>query len=425
MAEFFLMPAASPTMEVGRLVEWRVSEGDSVSPQDILAEVETDKATAEIEIFDPGVVLKILQKVGAEVAVNAPIAILGEAGEDITDLLTQFEQMDDAKPQVQAPSEPPSATDHKVKAGPAARLAADEHGIDLSEVKGSGPGGRVMRGDVVASLSLEDAGIEWLEWHGKELHGSIMEDPLGFKPATAIPLRRGIASGDGQAKTSDEVIGNSMMRKTIAKRLKSSYLDAPAFFLNARFNCGEMVAFRAQLKAAGVKVSYNDIVVKAVAKSLRDVPAVNASWGEDAITRHGQVNVGIAVALPEGLITPVLVNADMKGLSVIAAETRDLAERARSNALKPEEYQGSTFTISNLGMMQIEHFTAIINPPNSAILAVGALQQEPMVNNGELIVGWQMKVTMTCDHRVIDGALGASFLQALRRYIENPALLAT
>jgi pyruvate dehydrogenase E2 component (dihydrolipoamide acetyltransferase) len=215
------------------------------------------------------------------------------------------------------------------------------------------------------------------------------------------------------------------MRRTIAKRLRASYLDAPTFFLTATLECDALVAFRGELKAAGVKVSYNDIVIKAVARALREFPAVNASWSEDAITRHGAVDIGMAVALEGGLITPVIRSADTLGLATIATRTRELAGRARDGKLKPHEYQNSTFTISNLGMMQIEQFTAIINAPDSAILAVGSLQQVPVVVDGELSVGWRMKVTMTCDHRVIDGALGASFLQAVRRHIETPALLAT
>lgn len=215
------------------------------------------------------------------------------------------------------------------------------------------------------------------------------------------------------------------MRKTIARRLKESYLDAPTFFLNAKFACDNLVSFRSQLKNAGIKVSYNDIVIKAVARALQDVPQVNASWGEDAITEHSNIDIGVAVALPDGLITPVVRDANKKGLSTLADETRTLINKAKEKKLSPPEYQNSTFTISNLGMMGIEHFTAIINPPNAAILAVGSLQQEAIVEAGALSVGWRMKVTMTCDHRVVDGALGAEFLLALRRYIENPVLLAT
>ena len=257
-------------------------------------------------------------------------------------------------------------------------------------------------------------------------HRSIMEMPVSFTPSKDYPKRRntGTSTTVTAEAAEDTVVANSMMRKVIASRLKESYLDAPAFFLNASFNCDNLVAFRNQMKAAGQKVSYNDLVIKAVAKALKDVPGVNASWTDEAIIQHGRVDVGMAVALPDGLITPVIRNADQQSLVSLAAQTRELAGKAKDRKLSAEEYSNSTFTISNLGMMQIEHFTAIINPPNAAILAVGSMQQEPVVVDGALTVGWRMKVTMTCDHRVIDGALGAEFLQAVRRYIEFPALLA-
>jgi len=439
MAEIFVMPQATPTMELGTIAVWRKAVGDKLSSMDVLAEVETDKATMEIEVFDDGVLLAILVDEGAEVPAGAPIAIIGEsAGEDIASLLEQARSAPAAAPvaaveaapapvvqAAPAPAKPAVAgraglteftwqgqdlsdaimemptsfsyeapvadvgeAPRSVRAAPAARRMARELGVDLTTVDGTGPRGRVLREDV------------------EKAHATPAPTPVAAGPA-------------------DEVIRNSQMRKTIAKRLKGAYLDAPVFFLTARFACDELVAFRSQLKAAGVKVSYNDLVMKACAKALRDVPAVNASWGDDAITRHGAVHIGMAVALPGGLITPVVRNTDQKGLAAIATETRDLATRARDMKLGPAEYTGSTFTISNLGMMAIEQFTAIINPPEAAILAVGSMQQEPVVVNGQLTVGWRMKVTLTCDHRVVDGALGAEFLQAVRRYIEVPALLAT
>jgi len=438
MAEIFVMPQASPTMEVGTILAWRKAEGDALAPQDVIAEVETDKAAMEIEVFDDGVLLKILVSEGDEVPAGAPIAIIGtSADEDISALVAQAASASAAPaaaPAAEAPApeatpapaapKAPKATGkvgltapawngapvheaimempefvyeapeaevadlpRSVRAAPAARRAARELGVDLTAVSGTGPRGRVLREDV--------------------------------EKAHATPAAPAVPAGPA-----DEVVRNSQMRKTIARRLKAVWLDAPVFYLTARFNCDNMVAFRSQLKAAGVKVSYNDLVVKACAKALRDVPAVNASWAEDAITRHGSVHIGVAVALPDGLITPVVRNADQKGLATISAETRDLATRARDRKLGPDEYQGSTFTISNLGMMGIEQFTAIINPPEAVILAVGGMQQEPVVVDGQLSVGWRMKVTLTCDHRVVDGALGAEFLQAVRKYIETPALLA-
>jgi pyruvate dehydrogenase E2 component (dihydrolipoamide acetyltransferase) len=429
MAEIFRMTALSPTMEVGKLVSWRVQEGDSVQPQDVLAEVETDKATMELETFDPGVVLKILCPPGSDIPVGAPIAIIGNSkDEDITALLAEIESEAASATSATDDSSTSTATttveeDTRKKAGPAARKAATELGVDLQNLKGTGPRGRVLREDVENSIG---GGIEGFSWRGTPIHPSIMEPFIQFVPNKDYPQRRGSGGTISTMTEQDSrIIPNSGMRKTIARRLKESYLDAPTFFLNAKFNCDQLVSFRSQLKSAGVKVSYNDILIKAVARALKDVPAVNASWGEEAITEHVQVDIGIAVALPEGLITPVLRNANTRGLADVATTTRALIEKAKNKKLTPEEYQNSTFTISNLGMMAIEHFTAIINPPNAGILAVGSLQQEPVVQNGVLAVGWRMKVTMTCDHRVIDGALGAEFLLAVRKYIENPALLAS
>ena len=259
--------------------------------------------------------------------------------------------------------------------------------MELSNLTGSGPHGRILKADVL--------------------------NARGSGPVARAPRQ-------------DQRIQIGNMRKTIASRLKESYLDSPAFYLTANFDCNHYVAFRNRLKALHpeAKVSYNDLLIACVAQALADVPEVNASWGEDHILQRGSVDIGIAVALDGGLITPVLRGADQKGVRQIATEVKDLVGRARNLKLGPDEYTNSSFTISNLGMMQIESFTAIINPPNSAILAVGALQEEPCVVAGHLTTGWRMRVTMTCDHRVIDGALGARFLQSLRNYIEAPGMLA-
>jgi len=434
MATFYEMPQASPTMTVGTLLSWKKSEGDVLAPQDVIAEVETDKAAMDIEVFDATVLLKLLAAEGDEIPAGRPIAIIGEAGEDISGLLAEFEvlkaklaagEADEAAAEsapapaaTAAPAAPAAplqvglthytwqgkavpdgimempegftisgAAEARVRASPLARKVAADKGIDIADVSGSGPHGRVVRADVE-----------------------------GYTPPAP-------AAGWG-APAADETVRNSQMRKTIARRLTESYLGAPTFFLTAQLDCDELVRFRSQLKAAEVRVSYNDLLVKCVARALREVPEVNASWGEKAITRHGRVDVGVAVALPDGLITPVIRDADRKPLDVIGVETRELAGRAREMKLDPAEYTGSTFTISNLGMMQIDQFTAIINPPESGILAVGSMQREPVVVDGQLSVGWRMKVTMTCDHRVIDGALGARFLQVVRKYVENPVLLA-
>ena len=279
----------------------------------------------------------------------------------------------------------------RVIASPLARRMAAEKGLDLARVAGSGPGGRIVAADVTAA-------------------------PAGGAPAPAA----------GPSGRADEVVKNTPMRKTIARRLLESHQQVPTFFLTVTFDLSGFVALREQLKARrpDVKVSYNDMTIAAVARALRDHPEINASWGDGAITRHGRVDIGVAVALPQGLITPVLRGADQRSLKEIATEVRALATRAKEQKLQPDEYTGSTFTISNLGMMDIAHFTAIINPPEAAILAVGAVQQVPVVTaDGALDVGWRMTVTMTCDHRVIDGAMGAAFLQTLRTYIESPALM--
>jgi pyruvate dehydrogenase E2 component (dihydrolipoamide acetyltransferase) len=440
MAQFFEMPQASPTMEVGTILSWRKSEGDALAPQDVLAEVETDKAAMEIEIFDDGYLLKILEGEGAEVPAGKPIAILGSSpDEDISELVASYEALKSAPAEAAAPKEEPASettapvsppapaapaptapavalkgglqpvtwegqdlieglmevpgfvleegpsptNSGRLRASPAARRAARSRGVSLDRVRGTGPRGRVTRADVERSGS----------------------------GGPTIPTH----------DSAPTVVKNTQMRKTIARRLKQSWSDIPAFYLTACFDCDNLVALRSQMKDAGTKISYNDLVIKACALALREVPEVNASWGEDAITRHNNVHIGVAVALPDGLITPVVRHADAKDLSSIAAEVRDLAGKAKDRKLEPEQYQGSTFTISNLGMMGIEEFTAIINPPESVILAVGSMQQEAVVDgDGMLGAAWRMRVTLTCDHRVVDGALGAQFLQAVRRFIEQP-----
>jgi pyruvate dehydrogenase E2 component (dihydrolipoamide acetyltransferase) len=443
VAEFYEMPSISPTMEIGTLIEWRVKEGESFQSSAVVAEVGTDKANMEAEIFDAGVMLKHLIAEGDEVPPGFPIAIWGAAGDDISGLLKEIEsrksqlgaapaaepaEAPEPEPEA-APPEPAKApaalatptaalsgkvdrawqgtpihglffdppgdirfggvAAGRVTASPLARKVAADLGVDLSRVKGTGPGGRITRADV------EDA-------------------PRGGVSAPAAAPSR-----------EDRAVRNSPMRKTIAKRLLQSHQDIPTFFLTATFDMQGFVDLRADMKARlpDVKVSYNDILILAVARALKDHPEVNASWGDKEIVRHGRVDIGVAVAIDDGLITPVVRNADQKGLSAIAGEVRELAGRARDQKLQPDEYTGGTFTISNLGMMGIEHFTAIINPPEAAILAVGSIDQVPIVVDGAFEIGWRMKVTMTCDHRVIDGAVGAAFLQTLRTYVESPWLL--
>ncbi|TNE91827.1 MAG: 2-oxo acid dehydrogenase subunit E2, partial [Deltaproteobacteria bacterium] len=277
----------------------------------------------------------------------------------------------------------------RIIASPLARAVAADKGVDLRHVTGTGPSGRITRDDVENAKSAPASG------------------------------------GTGLVRRDTEVKRNSPMRKTIARRLLESHQDIPTFFLTANFDMAGFVAWRTAIKAArpDVKVSYNDMLTACVARALREHPQVNASWDAKSITQHGQVDIGIAVALPDGLITPVVRDADLKSPAQIGTEIRELAGRAKEGKLSEDEYQGNTFTISNLGMYAIDEFTAIINPPASAILAVGSLQQVPVVDNGQLSVGYRMKVTMTCDHRVIDGATGAEFLKTLRSYVESPALM--
>jgi pyruvate dehydrogenase E2 component (dihydrolipoamide acetyltransferase) len=284
----------------------------------------------------------------------------------------------------------------KVRSSPAARAAARIKGVNLGTVVGTGPRGRVTRADVLRHAA-------------------------GIAPAPAAPAPTPRAIPLPTPNQGDEVVPNNNMRRTIAKRLKAAHSDAPTFFLTVAFDCDAMVTFRNALKAGGNKVSYNDIILAACGRALRDVPDVNAAWAEDSIIKRAAVDIGIAVALPGGLITPVIRDADTKSLADIATETRALATKAKKGKLGPDEYTGSTFTISNLGMKGVEQFTAILNPPEACILAVGALAQEPVVKDGKTGVGWRMKVTLTCDHRVVDGALGADFLAAVSRYIEDPS----
>lgn len=441
MAEFYEMPAVSPTMEMGTLVEWKVKEGERFAPQTVMAEVGTDKANMEAEVFDDGVLIKHLVAEGDEIPPGFPIAIIGQsADEDIGDLMEQFaarkaELDGGAAPAAPAPEAPkaeapkteapkkasappakPKSVERawhgkalstsfmdppgdigaanvagRILASPLAKKIAADKGVDLSRVEGSGPGGRIVKDDVLAAAER----------------------------GTAAPVA-------GVAAPADEVVRNSPMRKTIAKRLLESHQDIPTFFLTIELDMQGFVDLRKTLKAQvpDVRISYNDMLTLAVAKALRAYPKVNASWAGDAITRHGAVDIGIAVALPDGLITPVVRNADQKSLTAIAGEIRDLAGKAKDQKLQPEQYTGNTFTISNLGMMGIQEFTAIINPPATAILAVGTMEKKPVFDDaGNVVPAWRMKVTMTCDHRVIDGATGAEFLQVLRRYVEAPAMM--
>jgi pyruvate dehydrogenase E2 component (dihydrolipoamide acetyltransferase) len=437
MAEVITMLALSPTMEEGTIAAWLKAEGESVEEGEIIAEIETDKATMEMESFFEGTVLKVLVKDGDTVPVGAPMAVIGEAGEDPEEALAGLggggqatqDSADDAgsedqaAEQAQASSSATSAapaassdTDGKrIKASPLARRIAADNDLDLAAVKGTGPGGRIIRADV------EDA----IESGASSAASS--SAPARQAAPVAAPGEPLVVGEMPDASASFEPM--SQMRKTIARRMTQVWANTPFFYLTMEIDMGPAMAkrkeFNNDLAAAEVdaKISVNDMIVKACALALRDYPRMNTAYAGDELATFDQVHIGVAVALDEGLITPTLRDADKKSLVAISRETRELATKARDKKLKPGEYGGSTFSISNLGMYGIDHFQAVINPPESGILACGAVQQVPVVKDGELTVGTRMKVTLTCDHRAVDGAIGAEFLRRIKKMLEHPTLL--
>ncbi|MDP2470557.1 MAG: dihydrolipoamide acetyltransferase family protein [Candidatus Palauibacterales bacterium] len=436
MATKVVMAQLSPTMEEGKLLEWKVAEGDRVEASDLLAEIETDKANMDIEALGGGVVLKILVEEGQTVPVGALIGIIGEEGEDISALLEEaaaaasvasgavepgFPEEADAvvppaPPEAPPPAapvppvvEPPhskageSSVTGTVKASPVARRMADDAGLRVSDIQGSGPGGRVVKRDVEAAIAAGGTVARATEPSG------------GAAVAHA-------GAPSGPRRLADETLEPSQMRKAIARRLVTSIGPVPHFFLTTEIDMGRALELRKALNArlTGGKIGVNDVLVKVAAEALARHPEINASWEGDTIRRHGSVDIGIAVAIEDGLITPVLRAADRKGLLEISTEASELIGRAREKRLLPEEYQGATFSVSNLGMFDIDQFTAIINPPEAAILAVGGTIEKPVVVDGEIEVRPRMRVTMSCDHRVIDGATGARFLETFKAMLENP-----
>lgn len=408
------MPKLSDTMEEGVIASWNVSEGDKVEAGDIIAEVETDKATMEVEAFDEGTVLKILVDEGDAVPLGGLMAVLGEEGEDISDILegagsdtsAQKEEVKEAKSDnkeeaksesssgLTSPKSEPSTTatsdSGRIKASPLARNMAEDRGIDLARVDGSGPGGRIIKADI--------------ENYKETTQPAVVSAPSQFFKSLE-----------------SKEIKVSQMRKTIARRLSESKFSNPHFYETIDIDMKAAVEARASMNEANdVKISFNDIVVKACAIALTRHPYVNSSWLGDTIKQHADVHVAVAVAIEEGLMTPVIDHADQKGLAQISSETRELAGLARDRKLQPEQMEGSTFTISNLGMFGIEEFTAIINPPNACILAVGAIRDVPVVENGEVVPGKRMKVTLSSDHRIVDGAKAAEFLNTVKNLLENP-----
>ena len=437
------MPALSPTMEEGNLAKWLVKEGDKVSAGDVIAEIETDKATMEVEAVDEGTVAKLVVPAGTEgVKVNALIAILAAEGEDAGAAAksgdgavakTEAAKADGPKPEAQQPepakaevapvAAPKAATvpseEGRTFASPLARRIARDAGVDISAVTGSGPRGRVVKADVEAAIA----------------GGGVKAPAAKAAPAAAAPAPK--AMSDDQVlklfeQGSYELVPHDNMRKVIAKRLVEAKSTIPHFYLTLDCELDGLLALRAQLNAAApmnktdkgdvpaYKLSVNDMVIKAMALALRDVPTANVSWTDAAMVQHKHADVGVAVSIPGGLITPIIRRADEKTLSVIANEMKDLANRARSRKLKPEEYQGGTTAVSNLGMFGIKDFSAVINPPHATILAVGAGQERAVVKSGEIKIATVMSVTLSTDHRAVDGALGAELLGAFKRYIENP-----
>jgi len=416
MAEIVYMPKLSDTMTEGVVAEWLKEVGDEVASGEVLAEIETDKATMEFESFYDGVLLHIGVEKGAGAPVNAILAVIGDKEEDLEKILAEAaaaapaaeEEKEEAptptpeptpapapaaapKPVVAAPAPAPAAvadTNGRIFASPLAKKMANERGIDLNHVSGTGEGGRIVKADID---------------HYKPYTGA------------AAPKRAFV----GTESFSDEPV--SQMRKTIARRLADSKFTAPHFYLTLEIDMDNAISSRAQMNSIeGVKVSFNDMVIKAVALSLREHPNVNSAWYGDFIRRNAHVHIGVAVAVEDGLLVPVVRFADGKDMPEIGAEVRELAMKAKTKKLQPEEWEGNTFTISNLGMFGIEAFTAIVNPPDSCILAIGGIKAVPVVKDGAVVPGNVMKVTLSCDHRVVDGATGSAFLNTFKNYMENP-----
>ncbi len=441
----------SPTMEEGTIVKWSKKEGDAIKVGDVMAEIETDKANMEMEALGAGILRKILVPAGGKAPVGALIGVIADPGDDIAPLIASAA----AAPKPAAPAPPPAAPapapvappapvpaasappaapapspvasapgpvalpaavisaeaadGGRVKASPLARSIAARENISLAGVAGSGPGGRIVRRDVLGQPP-------------SAAPTASAPAPVATAPPAAGAARPAVVPFPAVPAGQEMPVSN--MRKTIARRLAESKFTAPHFYVTVEIDMDAAVLLREEiLKVENVKVSYNDLVLKACAKALTRFPMVNASWLGDKIATHGEVSIGVAVSIPDGLITPVVRNADRKSIVEISREVKDLATRARDKKLKPEEYMGSTFTVSNLGMFDVSEFTAIINPPESAILAVGAVQRVPVVKGDEIRPGHRMKVTLSSDHRVVDGALAAQFLAEVRRLLESPIAL--
>ena len=413
MAEIIRMPRMSDTMTEGVIAAWHKKVGDNVKSGELLAEVETDKATMELESYETGTLLYIGVEQGSAVPVNGILAIIGKAGEEFQSLLneaapvtaapaTSNETMAAPAPAAApvasaAPATPEVATEgDRIKASPLAKKIAEEKGIDLSTVKGSAENGRIVK---------------------RDLENISAEAPQATAAVTAPVAMPVVVNG----QESYEEVSVSQMRKTIARRLSESNFTAPHFFVTIEANMGKAMAFRNEANAnANVKISFNDIMIKAVAMALRAHPKANSSWLGDKIRYNHHIHIGMAVGMDEGLVVPVIKFADQKTLSQLAVEAKSWVEKAKSKKIAPADMSGNTFTISNMGMFDVENFTAIINPPDACILAVGKIKETPIVENGEIKVGHVMKMTLSSDHRVVDGSIASAFLKSLKDNLENP-----
>jgi len=431
------MPKLSDTMTEGTLVKWLKKVGDKVDMGDILAEIETDKATMEMEAFDDGTLTDIFVQEGQKVAVGQAIALLALPGDKPGDTPTAAPSLapgpSSTVPTVPAPqsgaaepaqktapeaAEPFSTSGERVKASPLARRIAAARGIDLTRITGTGPGGRIVQGDVATAKPGAPAPAT-----------AAPKRPAAPQPAAAAPTGVAAPIPAIPAGPEDKIIPLSGMRRVIAERLVASKTTIPHFYLQIEVNAEPLLKLRADINATAEssgrgKITVNDLILKAVAVTLARVPKVNASWAGDSIIEYAKVNLAVAVAVEDGLVTPVLRDASNKSLREISEAVKDLAARARTKKLKPEEYQGGTFTLSNLGSYGIESFFAIVNPPQAAILAVGAAVKKPVVNAaGQVVAGQRIAFGLSCDHRVVDGTLGSQFLGELRGLIENPTLM--
>lgn len=405
------MPKMTDTMEEGVLIEWSVEEGDKIAAGDVIAQVETDKATMDVEAYDDGVLLKKVAKAGEALPIGGLIAILGDAGEDVSQMIAEHGSNDAAPaPSAEAAVETlpadkknktatAAASNGRTKASPLAKRMATDHGLPLANLVGSGPGGRVIKRDVEAEIARTPASVS--------------------VPAHTLAADRSVES-----------VRISQMRKAIARRLAESKYTSPHFYLTSDVDVAALVTQRAMLndylaKSGGPKVSFNDFVTKACASALVQHPDVNVTYApkDGVILKYNYVDIGVAVAIEDGLVTPVIRDAHQKNVATIAQEIQALAARARDKKLTTEEMEGSTFTTSNLGMFGIDSFTAIINPPNSCILAIGGIRDTPVVENGSIVAGKRMKLTLSCDHRVVDGAVGAQFIATLKDLLESPLSL--